>query len=89
MKLLILYRQHSEHARQIETFIHDFKSRFDANAPIMTYDLDSIMGSETARVYDVVQYPAILVTTEEGMPMNIWQGETLPLMDEVASYLRQ
>ncbi len=89
MKLLILYRQNSEHARAVETFMHDYKSHIDPNAPITSYDLDSVEGAETAKLYDVVQYPAFIVTTEDGMVTNMWQGEQLPLMAVVQSYLNQ
>jgi 3-deoxy-D-manno-octulosonic acid (KDO) 8-phosphate synthase len=48
--------------------------------------IDTREGSATATLYDVVQYPAILVLQTDGYVQKIWQGEQLPLMDEVASY---
>ncbi len=41
-----------------------------------------------ARVYDVVQYPALLAIQNDGGLAQYWQGELLPLMDEVAGYAR-
>lgn len=41
-----------------------------------------------ARVYDVVQYPALLAIEDTGSLAQYWQGDILPLMDEVAGYAR-
>jgi hypothetical protein len=85
MKVLVLYRPHSEHGRIVEEFIHDFQSRHrDERMEVL--DIDSRDGSATASLYDVVQYPAILVLQMDGYPQKIWEGSQLPLMDEVAAY---
>ena len=85
MKLLILYRPNSEHGRLIEEFIHDYQARHQSDR-VEVMSLDTREGSATASLYDVVQYPAILVVQTDGYVQKIWQGEQLPLMDEVASY---
>ena len=41
-----------------------------------------------AQLYDIVQYPALLVIDDKGGLAKYWQGDTLPLMDEVSGYLR-
>lgn len=41
-----------------------------------------------ARLYDVVQYPALLAIEGNGGLAQYWQGDVLPLMDEVAGYAR-
>jgi len=87
MKLLILYRPNSEHGRIIEDFIREYQAQHQARA-LEVLNIDSREGIATATLYDVVQYPAILVLRTDGYPQKIWQGEQLPLMDEVASYLR-
>lgn len=40
-----------------------------------------------ASLYDVTRYPAVLATREDGELLYLWQGEQLPLMNEVAAYL--
>ncbi len=85
MKVLVLYRPHSEHGRLVEEFIHDFQARHhDGRLEVM--DIDSRDGSATASLYDVVQYPAILVLQGDGYLHKSWEGSQLPLMDEVAAY---
>jgi len=44
-------------------------------------------GAATASLYDVMQYPAILAIANDGSILNMWAGERLPLMDEVAGYI--
>lgn len=85
MKVLILYRPNSEHARVMEDFIREYQERHDSGH-LEVLNIDTREGSATATLYDVVQYPAILVLQTDGYVQKIWQGNSLPLMDEVASY---
>lgn len=87
MKVLVLYRPNSEHGRVVEEFIHDFQRRH-ADERLEILNIDTRDGSATASLYDVVQYPAILVLQDDGYVQKLWAGDSLPLMDEVASYAR-
>ena len=84
MKVLILYRPNSEHARRIEEFIHDYQNRHEGDR-LEILDIDSREGIAAASLYDIMQYPAIVVTRQDGSVQQAWQGD-LPLMSEVASY---
>ncbi len=85
MKLIIMYRSRSDHGRQVEEFIREFKERYEA-PQVEIVDVDSREGVALAGLYDIVQYPAILATRNDGSVLNTWQGADLPLMDEVAYY---
>jgi hypothetical protein len=85
MKLLILYRPNSEHDRMVEEFIHNYQTRHQTDH-LEVLSLDTREGSATAELYDVVDYPAILVLQTDGYAQKIWQGSQLPLMEEVAGY---
>jgi len=87
MKLLIFYRPNSEHARSVETFIHDFQRQYTSDAKIEILDLDTRDGAAMASLYDVLQYPAFLAVANDGVLLRAWEGKELPLMAEVASYL--
>jgi hypothetical protein len=87
MKILVLYRPHSEHGRIIEDFIRDFRQRYDS-AKVEALSVDTRDGSATASLYDIMQYPAILVLQTDGYLHKSWEGNTLPLLDEVAAYAR-
>lgn len=85
MKVLVLYRPNSEHGRLVEEFIHDFQRRH-TDERLEVLNIDTREGSATASLYDVMQYPAIMVLQNDGYIQKLWEGDSLPLMDEVASY---
>lgn len=85
MKILVLYRPNSEHGRLVEEFIHDFQSRHVGHR-LEILNIDSRDGIATATLYDIMQYPAILVIQDDGYIQKVWEGDRLPLMDEVAAY---
>ena len=88
MKVLVLYRPNSEHGRVVEEFVHDLESRLSSNARLELINIDTRDGSATASLYDVVQYPAVLVLQNDGYLHKFWQGtdEVPPLLDEVAGF---
>ena len=85
MKLVVLYRPNSEHARKVEEFARDF-SHSHANKKLELVSLDTRDGASTATLYDVMQYPAVLVLKDDGQILKEWEGEMLPLINEVAYY---
>lgn len=87
MKVLILYRPNSEHGRVIEEFAHDYQRQHEADR-VEVLSIDTRDGSALASLYDVMQYPAIMVLRTDGYVQKVWQGSSLPLMEEVASYAR-
>lgn len=87
MRLVILYRPNSEHARKIETFLHDFRRQYSPDYKIEVLDLNTRDGAAMASIYDIVRYPGMVVAAEDGSVVHSWQGPEVPLMSEVASYL--
>jgi hypothetical protein len=69
----------------VEEFIHDFQIRH-RDERLEVLNIDTRDGSATASLYDVMRYPAILVLQTDGYLQKSWQGDQLPMMDEVASY---
>lgn len=84
MKVVVLYRPKSEHARQLEEFLHDFQ-RENSDRKLDLIDVDTPVGTTKAELYDAVQYPAVLALTNDGQLLKMWQGQ-LPLMNELAYY---
>jgi hypothetical protein len=85
MKVVILYRPDSEHARAVEMFVHDFKQR-NGSIAVEMLNADEREAIAQAELYDIMSYPAILAKTNDGQLLKHWVGEQLPLMNEVASY---
>lgn len=87
VKLLILYRPDSEHSSTVEGFIRDFQHQHDIGNKLEVLSLNTRDGAATASLYDIMSFPAILAIANDGRMLNVWQGEPLPLMDEVAGYI--
>lgn len=85
MKALAIYHFNSDYARPVEEFARSIESR--TGVPLGLLSLETPEGDEKSQVYGIVDYPAIIVTTDDGRMQKIWQGAQLPLIDEVVSYL--
>lgn len=85
MRTVILYHPKSEQAGPAETFKHDFEARHHGRK-VELVSLETIQGSEMAKLYDIVRYPAILVVARDGSLQKLWQDWPWPPMDEVYSY---
>ena len=86
MRVTILYRSQSEHERSVLEFERDYNHQTGRDLELV--DLNTIEGSNLAELYDIVRYPAILATTDDGALLQLWQGEILPLMSDVTFYDR-
>jgi hypothetical protein len=42
-----------------------------------------------AKVYDITQYPAFLAIKDDGQLEQMWQGESMPMMNELDYYTMQ
>lgn len=80
-----MYRQKSDHARSVDDFLADFKRRVhDANYEVI--DLDSREGIAILSLYDIMQVPAIIATSDDGRLIQYWAGQDLPLVNEVSFF---
>lgn len=87
MKILVLYRPNSEHARKVEEFLRDLEREHDIDEKsLKVVDVDSRDSIALASMYDVMSTPAIIVTDDVGTYIKSWIGEELPLMRDIAAY---
>lgn len=84
MKAIVLYRPISEHATMVESYLRDFKMQ--TGKELTTIDVDSPQGIAMCRLYEIMQYPAIVATDDDGRLLNMWVGEQLPRIGEVGYY---
>jgi hypothetical protein len=85
MRVVILYRPNSEYSLTVEDFIRNYQIYHD-DQPLEVLNIDTRDGSATAALYDVVEYPAILVLQSDGYLQKLWQGSALPRVDDVIAY---
>lgn len=84
MRVLVIYKEQSEHRREVEDYMRDFKMRTDKT--IETMNPESRAGADFCRTYDVVEYPTMLALSDDGHIQNTWRGTPLPTIDEVSYY---
>jgi len=87
MKTTLLYRPNSGEERQALDYLRDFAARTGKTLP--TLDPDTAEGTDMCRLYDILQFPAILVTDNEGHVQNLWYGEHLPTFSELSYFVDQ
>jgi hypothetical protein len=84
MKVTVIYKAQSEHARAVEDYLRDF-SRQTGNE-LATLDPETPDGATLCRTYDIVEYPTIIATSDDGQMQNSWRGLPLPTISEVSYY---
>jgi hypothetical protein len=87
MKLLVFYRTQSEFATPVESFLRDLGRERDVSDKLEVIDPDSREGTSKIRIYDIMQFPTLLVVDDFGSIVHSWSGEQLPMTDEVLGYL--
>ncbi|OYW42101.1 hypothetical protein B7Z28_01775 [Candidatus Saccharibacteria bacterium 32-45-3] len=85
MRVVVIYRYESDHAREVFDYLRDF-SRQTGHA-IEEIDPDSREGSQFCSVYDIVEYPTIIALSDSGQVQNTWRGRPLPTISEVSFYV--
>ena len=86
MKVIVLYHPNSEHERKVTDFERDFKKQTDKVVELLS--LETVEGAEMAKLYGVVQYPAVLARADDGTLLKVWQGD-LPLINEASYYAQE
>lgn len=84
MKVAVLYRSNSDHERSVLEYESEFEHR--TNRSLTLYDVNTAEGADMAILYDIMQYPCVLALADDGQLLQMWQGGTLPLINEVSYY---
>lgn len=86
MRTFVVYREQSDHARAVDTFMHDFTRQ--TGRVIDVVDPETREGARICEVYDIVEYPSLVALDDNGIVQNIWRGLPLPTISEVSYYAR-
>lgn len=86
MRIVAVYKEFSEHGREMEDYIRDFERQ--TGSEIEPMDPEKAQNEFFLQAYDIVEYPTILALSDDGSLLHQWRGRPLPLIDEVANYSR-
>lgn len=85
MRVAVIYRYESDHAREVLDYLRDFSRQ--TGHVIEEIDPDSRDGAQFCRVYDIVEYPTMLALNDTGQVRQVWRGRPLPTISEVSFYV--
>ncbi|MFZ2836077.1 MAG: hypothetical protein WAZ21_02060 [Candidatus Saccharimonadales bacterium] len=86
MKAIIIYKNESDHAREVLDYLRDFERQ--TGHVLETLDPDTKDGGSFCRTYDIVEYPSVVAMSDDGMLQNLWRGRPLPTISEVSYYVQ-
>lgn len=84
MKVVVVYKPNSDHARAVTDWLRDFNRQ--TGKTVSEIDPDTKEGAELCRNYDIVEYPTIVAFDSSGALQNMWRGRMLPTISEVSYY---
>lgn len=84
MNVKIVYRYESDHAREVLDYMRDFERI--TGRTIEEVDPDTPAGAHTCRTYDIVEYPTVFATSDDGRLQQLWRGRPLPTISELSYY---
>lgn len=85
MKAVVIYKDESDHAREVLDYLRDFERQ--TGHVLETIDPETAAGADFCRAYDIVEYPSIAALSDDGMLQNLWRGRPLPTISEVSYYV--
>lgn len=85
MRVVIVYKYESDHAREVLDFLRDFARQ--TGHQIEEIDPDTPSGAGFCRTYDIVEYPTMVALADSGQLQQMWRGRPLPMISEVSFYV--
>ena len=86
MRVVVVYKQQTDYARQVDTFLGDFERLTSHELEVI--DPESLPGISFCETYDIMQYPTLIALSDDGQIQNQWNGLPLPTMSEVSYYVQ-
>ena len=85
MKAVILYKPNTEKETSVLEYVREFARV--TGRPIELIDADTVHGIEIAKLYDIMQFPAIVVFKDDGEYIRSWlERDSWPTISELSFY---
>ena len=80
MKTTLLYSTNSDN----QAAVAEFERRYlqETGKEILKYDKDTVEGAVIAALYDILSFPSLFITTDDGTLIQLWNTD-LPQLSEV------
>lgn len=87
MRVVIVFKDNTDHARPVLDFLRDFE--YQTGHTLETLDPDTPEGMLFCEAYGILEHPTIIATSDDGIMQNMWRGLPLPTINEVSYYVQQ
>ncbi|MCA9347565.1 hypothetical protein KC930_03235 [Candidatus Saccharibacteria bacterium] len=87
MRVFALFRPNTDQETRLNELNRELFRR--SNNQIEIVSVDSREGSELAKVYDIMRFPAVVAVDLDGHVQSLWDDESLPLINDISYYLNQ
>ena len=85
MRVVVIYKEATDYARQVEDYLVDFKRQ--TGHDLETMNPESPSGISFCEAYDILEFPTLVAISDDGHVQNQWQGLPLPTISEVSYYV--
>lgn len=86
MRVVVLFKEQTDYARQVTDFIVDFKRQTGHDLEVV--DPESSEGINFTEAYDILEFPTLVAISDDGQVQNQWRGMPLPTISEVSYYVQ-
>lgn len=86
MRVVVIYKDETDNTRTVLDFLRDFEHQ--TGHVLETLDPDTAEGMQFCDTYGIVEYPALIALSDEGIMQNFWRGVPLPTINEVSYYIQ-
>lgn len=73
----------------VDDFLRDLDRMTPSPDKVELINVDSREGVAIATLYDVMQYPKVMVTSDDGRVIRDWDAGSMPLLSDVSYYISQ
>jgi hypothetical protein len=85
MRVVVLYKEETDYARQVTDYLRDFERQ--TGRVLETMDPESKEGISFCGTYDILEFPTVVALSDGGLMQNHWRGLPLPTISEVSYYV--
>jgi len=86
MRVVVIYKDNTDNTRTVTDFLRDFEHQ--TGHVLETLDPDTAEGMLFCDTYGIVEYPAMIALSDDGIMQNFWKGIPLPTINEVSYYIQ-
>lgn len=85
MKVTVVFKEFSDHAREAIEWMDEFERRTGRVAEKV--DPEGREGEGYCQARGIMEYPTVVVEADDGKVVEQWSGRPLPVIDDVMAYV--